>query len=327
MATPPSEFAAAIKDEISRHVLGLHEPVRLLMTALIAGGHVLLEDMPGLGKTLLAKTLAGTLALDFKRIQCTPDLLPSDVTGVAVYDQTRGAFDFQPGPIHANVVLVDEINRATPRTQASFLEAMQEGQVTAEGETRPLPRPFLMIATQNPVEFEGTFPLPEAQLDRFLMRISMGYPDRETEGSIVDLYGTTRPSDGPAAVAGADDIFAQQQAVADVTLSPPVRDYLIDLVRATRNHPDIHLPASPRASVALSRAARAAALLEGRNFVIPDDVKGLAEPILGHRIVLTRDASLRGISAAGVIAGLLREVPVPVEDADGGSFPGEGSSP
>ncbi|HEX6990018.1 MAG TPA: AAA family ATPase, partial [Bacillota bacterium] len=280
-------------------------------------GHILMEDVPGTGKTRLALALARSLGVEFRRIQGTPDLLPGDVLGSSVFHESSGDFVFRPGPIFANVVLVDEINRTTPRTQSAFLEAMQEGAVSVDGTTRPLPTPFLLIATQNPIDLEGTFPLPEAQLDRFLLRAPMPYPDRDQERRMVLDFG--RGDDpGPAAVTGAvsvEDLARLRSAADAAVLSPEVAGYLVDVIRATREDDALRLPASPRSAVALARAARARAVLAGRSFVTPDDVKDLAVPVLAHRLVLNREAELRGDTAAAAIRRALDRTPVPVEHA------------
>ena len=281
-----------------------------MLTALLADGHVLVEDVPGTGKTLLARAIARALALGTNRIQGTPDLLPVDVTGSSLYE--GGALRFAPGPVFTNILLVDEINRATPRTQAALLEAMQERQVSIEGSTRPLPEPFVVLATQNPIEFEGTFALPQAQLDRFFVRIRLGYPDVAGERSIARRYqAAAEPLDRIEPVADGPRLLALRDEVRRVRVADEVEAYLVSLVRATRLHPDIQLGASPRATVALYRASQATALLEGRSFVLPDDVKAVARPVLAHRLVVDLDQSLRGASAEAVLDAILSDVPVP----------------
>lgn len=300
-----------LSDQVARAVVGGEPALRLMVVALLAEGHALLEDVPGVGKTLLARAFARALGLDFGRVQGTPDLLPSDVTGSSVL--ADGAFRFIPGPIFTNVLLVDEINRATPRTQSALLEAMQERQVSVDGETRPIPAPFLVLATQNPVELEGTFALPEAQLDRFLVRIAIGYPGEEDERSIARRYrAAEEPLDGVSPVLAPDELPALRDATRAVAVSAEVEAYLVRLVRGTREHADLQLGASPRASVALYRAAQAWAVLEGRDFVLPDDVAALAGPVLTHRLVVDVDRELRGATAAGVMTDVLAEVPVGV---------------
>jgi MoxR-like ATPase len=303
-----------IRDAIERVIVGKRDVIELLLAAVLAGGHVLLEDVPGIGKTKLARTFCRVIGGSFRRIQFTPDLLPADVTGSLVYETGRGSFVFHPGPIFANVVLADEINRGTPRTQAALLEAMEERQVTVERETYHLPTPFLVVATQNPIELEGTFPLPEAQLDRFMMRLSLGYPTAEDEAAmvrrfligdpLVELEPVTDPEELAAAIVHTQRIF----------LGQAVLDYLVALVRQTRQREDVQLGASPRATLALARSAQATALLAGRSYVIPDDVRAVAVPVLAHRIRLTARAELHGLTAESVVRAVLEEVPVPVEE-------------
>jgi MoxR-like ATPase len=301
----------SLREEVAPAVIGAEQPLRLLTVALLAEGHALLEDVPGVGKTLLARAFARALGLDFGRVQGTPDLLPSDVTGSSVL--SGDAFRFIPGPIFTNVLLVDEINRATPRTQSALLEAMQERQVSVDGETRPIPAPFLVLATQNPVELEGTFALPEAQLDRFLVRIVLGYPDEADERTIARRYRAAQePLDAVRRVMDPGELPAIRDATRAVTVSGEVEAYLVRIVRATRAHADLQLGASPRASVALYRAAQALALIEGRDFVLPDDVSALAGPVLTHRLLVDVDRGLRGATAGDVIAEVLGGVSVGV---------------
>jgi MoxR-like ATPase len=296
---------------VARAVVGATEPMRLLTIALLAEGHALLEDVPGVGKTLLARAFSRALGLTFDRIQGTPDLLPTDVTGSSIL--ADGSFRFIPGPVFTNVLLVDEINRATPRTQSALLEAMQEQQVSVDGETRALPSPFLVLATQNPIELEGTFALPEAQLDRFGVRVALGYPSEDDERSIARRYrSAAEPLEAIEPVLDRGALPAMRDAVRAVTVSDEVEGYLVRLVRATRDHPDLQLGASPRASVALYRAAQAAAYLAGRDFVLPDEVAELCGPVLGHRLVVDVDRELRGATAAGALAEILERVPVGV---------------
>jgi MoxR-like ATPase len=302
---------SALRDAVAGAVVGADAPLRLLTIALLADGHALLEDVPGVGKTLLARAFARALGLDFGRVQGTPDLLPGDVTGSSIL--ADGSFRFMPGPIFTNVLLVDEINRATPRTQSALLEAMQEHQVSVDGETRALPEPFLVLATQNPIELEGTFALPEAQLDRFLVRIGLGYPSEDEERSIARRYrSSAEPLDAVEPVLDPVALPALREATRAIAVSDEVEAYLVRLVRATRDHPDLQLGASPRASVALYRAAQAAALLEGRDFVLPDDLTALVVPVLTHRLVVDVDRELRGATAAGVLEEILGSVPVGV---------------
>ncbi len=301
----------SLREEVARAVVGGEEPLRLLTVALLAEGHALIEDVPGVGKTLLARAFARALGLDFGRVQGTPDLLPSDVTGSSVL--ADGSFRFIPGPIFTNVLLVDEINRATPRTQSALLEAMQERQVSVDGETRPIPAPFLVLATQNPVELEGTFALPEAQLDRFLVRIVLGYPDEADERAIARRYRAAgEPLEALNAVMNPAELPAIRDATRGVTVSEEVEGYLVRLVRATREHADLQLGASPRASVALYRAAQALALIDGRDFVLPDDVSALAGPVLTHRLLVDVDRELRGATAGDVISEVLEAASVGV---------------
>ena len=302
---------AALRTSVERAVVGADEPLRLLTVTLLAEGHALLEDVPGVGKTLLARAFARSLGLSFGRVQGTPDLLPTDVTGSSVL--ADGAFRFIPGPIFTNVLLVDEINRATPRTQSALLEAMQEGQVSVDGETRPLPAPFLVLATQNPVELEGTFALPEGQLDRFLVRIAGGYPEGDQERAIARRYReAAEPLEAIGPVADVAELPTLRATVRSIRVSDEVERYVVRLVRATRDHADLRLGASPRASVALYRAAQAGAFLEGRDYVLPDDVTALVEPVLTHRLLVDLDRELRGATAAAAVREILESVPVGV---------------
>jgi MoxR-like ATPase len=302
---------SALQQAVARAVVGADQPLRLMTVALLAEGHVLLEDVPGVGKTLLARAFARSLGLAFGRVQGTPDLLPTDVTGSSVL--ADGSFRFIPGPIFTNVLLVDEINRATPRTQSALLEAMQERQVSVDGQTRPIPTPFLVLATQNPIELEGTFALPEAQLDRFLVRVGLGYPDEADERAIARRYrASSEPLESIGPVVDAASLPALREAVRAIGISGEVEAYLVRLVRATRDHADLQLGASPRASVALYRAAQASAFLAGRDFALPDDVAELAGPVLGHRLVVDVDRELRGATAADALAEILAQVSVGV---------------
>jgi len=307
------EAATRIRENVGRVIVGKDEAVTLLLIAMLCEGHVLLEDVPGLGKTTLAKTLARSLGLSFQRIQFTPDLLPSDVTGISYFNQKTQQFQFRPGPVFANILLADEINRATPRTQSALLEAMEEHQVTVDGETYPLPRPFFVLATENPIELEGTFPLPEAQLDRFLIRVGLGYPSKEEEKRIARRFQDGNPLDGLTHVLAAGELPELAKACRRVYVSEAVEDYLVDLVRATREANEVSLGASPRATIALLRSSQALAALEGREYVLPDDVKRLAEPVLSHRLILTTQGSLHGSGSTRIVADLVDRVPAPVE--------------
>ena len=307
----PTLVAQRIIDNVSRVIVGKVPVIEQALAALIAQGHVLVEDVPGVGKTMLAKSLATSVGCSFKRIQFTPDLLPSDVTGISVYNQQNGEFQFREGPIMAQVVLADEINRATPKTQSALLEAMEEDQVTVDGVTYPLEAPFLVMATQNPIEYEGTFPLPEAQLDRFLMRISLGYPAFAEELSIIAGQEQAHPIDSLEAVATPQDMIDLQEAAKSVYVDQLVRHYIVGIIDASRSHRDVSLGASPRASLGLFRAARALALVHDRDFVMPDDVKLLAPAVIAHRVALSPSARMRGIQAPDVIAELINTVAVP----------------
>ena len=309
-----AEVAARIRENVGRVIVGKEAIVEQTIVSLLAEGHILLDDVPGLGKTVLAKSLARSLGLSFRRIQFTPDLTPADVTGGNIYNQQSGAFEFRPGPLLAQLVLADEINRASPRTQSALLEAMEERQVTVDGETRPMDRPFVVIATQNPVELEGTFPLPEAQLDRFLLRLRLGYPSAEEEDGILARFERAQPLDTLEPVVEAAELLALSRAVEQVQVHERVRGYMVALVRATREEDAFELGASPRASLGLLRASRALAAIRGRSYVLPDDVQEMALVVLPHRLLLSSQSRLRSRSSEDILEGVIRRVPVPVEE-------------
>jgi MoxR-like ATPase len=296
---------------IRKVIYGKDREVELAVAGLLAQGHLLIEDVPGVGKTMLAKCIARSLGCTFNRLQFTPDMLPSDVTGVSIWNPQSREFEFRPGPILAEIVLADEINRATPKTQAALLEAMEERQVTVDGETHLLPALFLVLATQNPVEHEGTFPLPEAQLDRFLMRLSLGYPAPAEEERVLESQQLRHPIESLTAVAAAAEIVEAQQDVRNIQITPAVRKYIVELVGRTRSHPDVHLGASPRGSLGLAHTAQALAMIAGRDYVLPDDIKTLAVPVLAHRLLLAPSARLRGGTVRGIIEDIVNATPVP----------------
>jgi MoxR-like ATPase len=312
--TDIQDYVFSVVDNIEKVVIGKRSMVELLMVALLCEGHVLLEDVPGTGKTMLARSMAVSLKGKFKRLQCTPDLLPNDVTGVAVYNQKNGEFEFHPGPIFVNVFLVDEINRATPRTQSALLESMQEQQVTIEGVTYPLPRPFLVIATQNPIEYEGTFPLPEAQLDRFLMKLNVGYPSTIDEKRLLTHLSHEHPINQLNSVVDSAQLIEFQRKVWDIFVEDSLQQYVIQLINATRNHRDLLLGASPRASLALFKAAQAYAAIQGRDHVIPDDIQKMVPPILGHRLILTPEAQLRGRTTPMILDDIVKSVVLEIDN-------------
>jgi len=308
------QFVNRILENMKTVMVAKSEVLELALVAVLCEGHILIEDVPGIGKTTLAKTLARSLGCSFRRIQCTPDLLPSDITGIHFFNQKTCEFEFRPGPVIANIVLVDEINRATPRTQSSLLECMQERQVTVDGVTIPLSQPFMVIATQNPVELQGTFPLPEAQLDRFLLKLVLGYPNLEDEDIMLLRFERSNPLEQLSAVTLASEIIDIRRQAQEVYLEPSVRRYILEIIGRTRTDPSIRLGCSPRASLALYRASQALALIQGRDFVLPDDVKRLAVPVLGHRLILSTEAYLHNTSKEKLIADILSSLPVPAED-------------
>lgn len=307
----PRIVAERILENVERVIVGKRHEVRLALIALMGRGHVLIEDVPGVGKTMLARSLARSMGCSFRRIQFTPDMLPGDVMGVSVYNQKTGDFEFRPGPLSAQVVLADEINRATPKTQSALLEAMEERQVTVDGVTHPLPEPFVVLATQNPIEYEGTFPLPEAELDRFLLRIHLGYPSMADEVQVLDAQQRDHPFERIQQVTSPHEILGLQQAVREVHVDPLVKQYIVGVVDQTRRHEHVYLGASPRGSLALYRTAQALALLEGRDFVLPDDVKALAYAALGHRIIVSPSARVKNVTAQEIVESCLVRVPVP----------------
>ncbi len=306
-----ADYFGEIADNIERVIQGKRDVIELVLLCLISEGHLLIEDVPGVGKTSLAKSLAASIDCSFGRMQFTPDLLPSDVVGITVWNRNTGEFEFRPGPIFNNVVLADEINRASPKTQSALLEAMAEDQVTVDGTTYPLAPPFMVIATQNPIEHEGTYPLPESQLDRFLMRVSVGYPDAQSELEILETHGDHDAFADIGSVLTAAEVQGLTAAARSVHLAPSLKSYLVELATASRRNPNLALGMSPRATLALQRVARSRAAAEGRTYVIPDDIKALAEPVLAHRLLVTPEAQLQGISAGDALREVLRAVPVP----------------
>ncbi len=314
MAVQMEDFrsiAERVVENVEQVIVGKHYEVQLALIALICRGHLLIEDVPGVGKTTLAKSLARSLGCTFKRMQFTPDLLPSDVTGVSIYNQKSAEFEFRPGPVMAQIVLADEVNRATPKTQSALLEAMEENQITVDGVTRALPVPFLVMATQNPIEYEGTFPLPEAQLDRFMMRLSLGYPSAADELVVLTAQQQTHPLDSLDQVVSLEDLLQLQQEVRGVYVDRLVSEYIVAVVTATREHQEVYLGASPRGSLALYRASQARAMMYGRDYVIPDDVKELGEPTLAHRLIVSPAARIRNVDPRQIIEEIVEAVPVP----------------
>ncbi len=303
---------------VERVIVGKADSVAFSLIAVICRGHILIEDVPGVGKTVLTKAIARSIGCTFKRIQFTPDLLPSDVSGVSIYNQKTGNFEFRPGPVMAQIVLADEINRATPKTQSALLEAMEEAQVTVDGVSHRLPEPFMVMATQNPIEYEGTFPLPEAQLDRFMMNISLGYPKAADEINILDSHQHHHPLEDLAQIMTADELVHIQQQIRAIHVDPSIREYIVAIANATRSHQNIYLGVSPRGSLALFRSAQALAAMHGRGYVIPDDIKLLAKPTLAHRIIVTPAARVRAITSTNILDEILQSIPVPNAWVGGG---------
>jgi len=303
--------ARRIINNVKKVIIGKDAELELIVVGLLAQGHMLIEDVPGVGKTVLAKSLARSIGCTFKRIQFTPDMLPSDVTGVSVFNQKTREFEFRPGPIHAQIVVTDEINRATPKTQSALLEAMEERQVTVDGTTYPMDQPFLVLATQNPIEYEGTFPLPEAQLDRFLLRISLGYPEKEDEIRVLDSQQFRHPVETLDQAVSVEELLAAQEQIREVYVDPLIKSYVVELVRQSRRHPEVYLGASPRGSLALYRTGRARAAIIGRDYVIPDDIKALAVAALAHRVIIGPAARIKDVSPRSIIEEILRGLPVP----------------
>ena len=313
MTTDIAAFASKIVENVEQVIIGKRDQIELMLVAMLCQGHVLLEDVPGTGKTMLARSIATSMGISFKRLQCTPDLLPNDITGVSIFLQHESRFEFRPGPLFVNILLADEINRATPRTQSALLEAMQERQVTVEGEAQPLPRPFLVLATQNPVEFEGTFPLPEAQLDRFLMRLEMGYPSQDNERQIIKSQRHGHPIERLEAVVDGRELLSLSHQVSQIHVDESLVDYILTLVQATREQPDLSLGASPRGSLALYKTSQALASLRGRDYVIPDDIKKLAPLTLAHRLILKPESQLRGRTVHSVLKDILDRTELSLE--------------
>ncbi len=311
VAVKVQRFADKLLANLEKVIVGKRQTLELVIIGLLCQGHLLIDDVPGVGKTILARSLAKSLGCAFSRIQFTPDMLPSDVTGVSIFNQVTREFEFRPGPIVAQVVLADEINRATPKTQSALLEAMEERQITVDGITHPLPQPFIVLGTQNPIEYEGTFPLPEAQLDRFLMRIRIGYPELADEIRILELQQLRHPLLDLQPIATAEEVLEAQEAVKTVYVSPAVERYIVELVRATREHSDVYLGASPRGSLGLYRAGQARAAIKGRDYVLPDDIKVLAEHVLAHRIIIQPAARLKDLTAEQILREILMTLPVP----------------
>jgi MoxR-like ATPase len=305
------EIAEKAIANVEKVIVGKHDEVQLTLLGLLCRGHLLIEDVPGVGKTMLAKSIAKSIGCTFRRIQFTPDMLPSDVTGVSVFNQKTREFEFRPGPVMAQIVLTDEINRATPKTQSALLECMEERQVTVDGTTYPMARPFLVLATQNPIEYEGTFPLPEAQLDRFMMRISLGYPDPENEITMMDAQQYVHPVEEIGQVVSVEELLEAQETIKDIYIDDSVKEYIVAMVGETRKHPDVYLGASPRGSLALYKTSQARAALLGRDYVIPDDIKALAQATLAHRLIISPSARIKNVDPRAVVEEITSSVPVP----------------
>ena len=305
------QIAEKVIANVEKVIVGKHDEVQLTLLGLLCRGHLLIEDVPGVGKTMLAKSIAKSIGCTFRRIQFTPDMLPSDVTGVSVFNQKTREFEFRPGPVMAQIVLTDEINRATPKTQSALLECMEEQQVTVDGTTYPMARPFLVLATQNPIEYEGTFPLPEAQLDRFMMRISLGYPDPEDEITMMDAQQYVHPVEEIGQVVDSEELLEAQETVKDIYIDDSVKEYIVAMVGETRKHPDVYLGASPRGSLALYKTSQARAALQGRDYVIPDDIKALAQATLAHRLIISPSARIKNVDPKAVVEEITSSVPVP----------------
>lgn len=314
MTTEVQEFSEKIVNNLEKVIVGKSQTIHQVLIGLLCQGHLLIEDVPGVGKTMLARSLAKSLDCSFNRLQFTPDMLPSDVTGVSIFNQATRSFEFRPGPIMSQIVLADEINRATPKTQSALLEAMEERQITVDGTTHPLPEPFLVLATENPIEYEGTFPLPEAQLDRFLLRIHLGYPSYADEIHILELQQLRHPIETLESVTSENELRKNQEAIKKIFVSPAVKRYIVEITRSTRMHNEVYLGASPRGSLGLFRAGQAIAAIAGRDFVLPDDIKMIAEPVLAHRVVVNPATRLKDISSGMIIEELLSNTPIPVGD-------------
>jgi MoxR-like ATPase len=314
-STAVTRFTSRVVENVEAVIIGKRRSIEYLLLAILCRGHVLIEDVPGTGKTMLARATAGSMGLSFNRVQCTPDLLPNDITGLSIFNQQTATFQFRPGPVMSNILLSDEINRATPRTQAALLEAMQERQITVDGVTHPLPDPFLVLATQNPVEFEGTFPLPEAQLDRFLIRMPVGYPDEGGEIQMLRNLRKSHPIDDVHSVVDASELAGLQEAVADVHVDETIERYMVEIVRATRTHPDVALGAGPRGSLALYKTSQGLAAMAGRDYVVPDDVKEMIPLTLTHRIMVRPESQIRGRDARGILADIVDRTAVDIGEA------------